>query len=162
MFEIISNNFWLALIVVTCANAAYFKKSSQVYIDADPSLARGYSKLLKGYLIWMNIPWVVMGIGCTVGGVPSVWHYFNPQDGNPYVLAWFGTVFLIWILGTYWIFLKDGAEILVKHPGIIQFRSLMGSKDITNPLVIKLLWLACLLGGFGGVYIMWTQQTPIP
>ncbi len=162
MFEIITNNFWIVLIVVTCANAVYFKKRSQANIDADSSLSEGYSKLFKGYLIWMNIPWVVMGVGCTVGGVPSVWHYFNPQDGNPYVLAWFGSVFLLWILGTYWVFLKGGAETLVRHPGIIKFNSPLGSKDITSPLMIKLLWCVCLLGGIFGVVFMWIQTTPTP
>ena len=162
MFEIITNNFWIVLIAATCANAIYFKKCSKVFVDADPSLSTGYSTLFKGYLIWMNIPWIVMGIGCTIGKVPSAWQYFNPQNGNPYVLAWFASVFLLWILGTYWLFLKGGAETLAKHPGIIQFNTLGGSKDITSPSVIKLLWCACLLGGILGMAIMWTQDIPIP
>lgn len=162
MFEIITSNFWIVLIVVTCANAVYFRIRSQANIDTDSSLAEGYSKLFKGYLIWMNIPWVVMGVGCTVGGVPSVWHYFNPQDGNPYVLAWHGSVFLLWILGTYWLFLKGGAETLVKHPGAVQFTSPLGGKDISSPVMIKLLWCVCLLGGIIGVAMMWTQDIAIP
>lgn len=163
MFKIITNHFWLIAIVATFANAIFYKYRSKEYVQNNPDLAEGYSKLFKGYLIWMNIPWVVMGIGCTVGGIPSVLHFFNPQAGNPYVLAWFGSVFFIWILSFYWIFFKGGAETLVKYPGAIQFHSPMTkSKDITNPNHIKLFWCACLLGGIFGVYMMWTQQIPIP
>ena len=116
-------HFWIVAIVVTCANAAYYKHRSKYYIEANPDLAEGYSKLIKGYLFWFNIPWVVMVIGCTIGGIPSVFQYFNPQDGDPYVLAWFGSVFLIWMLGTYWLLFMNGAEALAKHPGLVQIRT---------------------------------------
>ena len=163
MFEIMTNNFWAVAIIVTCINAVFYKHRSREYIKENPDLAEGYAKLIKGYLVWMNIPWIVMGIGCTVGGVPSVWHFFNPQDGNPYVLAWFGSVFLLWILSVYWIFFKGGAETLVKYPGAIQMHSPMSKgKDITSPAGIKLLLCACLLGGILGVVMMWIQDIPIP
>ncbi|MGD9366823.1 MAG: hypothetical protein PVH87_14070 [Desulfobacteraceae bacterium] len=82
---------------------------------------------------WMNIPWIVMGFGCTVGGVPSVWHYFRPSDGNPFVLAWFGSVFFLWIAGTIWLFFQNGAETLAKHPGAIEFRIGFKRKEVSNP-----------------------------
>ena len=163
MFEIMTKYFWVVAIIGTCANAFFYKMRSQEFIKADPSLADGYSKLIKGFLIWLNIPWIVMGIGCTIGGVPSVFHFFNPQEGNPFVLAWFGSVFILWILGSYWIFLKGGAKTLVKYPGAIQAHSPFSkSKDLSSPAAIKLFWCACLFGGIFGVYMMWTQQIPMP
>ena len=56
-----------------------------------------------------------MGIGCTVGGVPTVFHYFQPRDGNPFVLAWWAVFFALYIIGAYWIFFSNGAHILTKY-----------------------------------------------
>lgn len=155
MFAILFKYSWVMFIVVTCINAAIYKIRSKSHVDANPDLAAGYAKLIKGYLLWLNIPWVIMGVGCTIGGLPSAFHFFNPQDGNPFVLAWFGSIFMLWILGTYWLFFKKGAEALVKYPGAL-------NHDISSPLVLKLLWCVCLLGGIAGVVMMWTQITPTP
>ena len=155
MFEIISQYFWAVAIVVTCINVAIFKVRSTRHIQANPKLAKGYSKLLRGYIIWMNIPWVVMGIGCTVGEIPTFWHYFRPKDGNPYVLAWFASVFLLWIVGTYWLLFRDGADMLAKHPGAFNMKT-------SNPTMIKLFWFLSLAGGVFGMIMMWTLDIPVP
>ena len=161
-FGFVSKYFWMVAIVITGINWLLFKKRARKHIAADNELAEGYAALFKGYLVWMNLPWIVMGVGTTVGGVPSVWHFFRPQDGNPYVLAWFGSVFFLWIAGTFWLFFRNGAETLARHPGAIEFSMGYKRKDITNPLLIKALWLLCLAGGIIGVYMMWTRNIPIP
>src|SRR5437867_2948756 len=89
VFEIMSRYFWAIAIFVTCVNVVSLKRRSRRHIEANPELAKGYATLIRGYLLWMNIPWVVMGLGCTIGGIPAVWYFFRPRDGNPYVLAWF-------------------------------------------------------------------------
>lgn len=124
-------------------------------------LVEGYAVLLKGYLIWMNLPWVVMGIGCTVGGVPTVLHFFRPRDGNPFVLAWYCTVFIIWAGGTFWLFLRNGAEELARHPGLIEFRYGFKKKDIASPVLIKVLWLVMLAGGIIAFVAVWTHDIPV-
>jgi len=161
-FDLISKYFWLLAIIVTVINWLIFRKRAQKYIEENPQLAEGYAVLFRGYLFWMNIPWVVMGIGCTAGGVPSVWYYFRPRDGNPYVIAWFVSVFLLWLFGTFWLFFRDGAEMLTRHPGAMEFRYGLKKKDITNPVLIKLFWLLALAGGVIAVVIMWTSNIPIP
>ena len=162
LFDPVSKYFWLIAIIVTGINWLIFRKRAQKHMKENPQLAEGYAALFRGYIVWMNIPWVVMGIGCTVGGVPSVWHYFRPRDGNPYVLAWFGSVFFLWVLGTFWLFFRDGAETLVRHPGAMEFRYGLKSKDITNPILIKALWLLALAGGIVGVVVMWVMDIPMP
>jgi hypothetical protein len=158
LFNLLSKYFWLVAIVVTVANWLRFRRIAQKYIEKNPQLEQGYTALFRGYLLYLNLPWVVMGIGCNVGGIPSVWHYFRPRDGNPYVLAWFGSVFFLWVLGTFWLFFKDGAEALARHPGLLEF----GYKDITSPLIIRALWLLVLAGGIIGVVVMWSVDIPIP
>ncbi|MCK5306786.1 MAG: hypothetical protein KAJ66_06590 [Candidatus Omnitrophica bacterium] len=162
IFEMIFNYFWAAAIVFTCINVLIYKYHSKKHIQQNPKLTEGYKKLFRGYLFWMNIPWIVMGIGCTVGNVPSIWYYFRPKNGNPYVLAWFGSIIVLWIIGTYWLFLKNGAEIIAKYPGVLIMYFGFKRTEITNPNLIKMFWLLCLTGGIFGLVFMWTMDVPIP
>lgn len=133
IFSILAKYFWLICIIVTGANAIIFKQRSKHPIEQKPELAEGYTTLIRGFLFWGNLPWIVMGIGCTYGNIKSVIQYFNPTDGNPYILAFYGSVFLIWFLGTYWIFFRDGAEMLVQHPGLLNI-------NLSSPLIVKIFW----------------------
>jgi hypothetical protein len=83
--------FWAIAILVTCLNVLFFKGRSKSVIAEDPEALQEFKKLMRGYLFWMNLPWIVMGIGCTIGGVPTVFHYLRPRDGNPFVIAWWVT-----------------------------------------------------------------------
>jgi hypothetical protein len=161
-FSLVSKHFWLVAIIITGINWLMFRKRAQKHIEKNPQLEEGYAALFRGYLFWMNLPWVIMGIGCNVGGIPSVWQYFRPRDGNSYVLAWFGSVFFIWVLGTFWLLFKDGAETLARHPGAMEFRYGLNRKDITNPRLIKVLWLLALAGGIVAVVAMWSADIPVP
>jgi hypothetical protein len=162
LFNVMSHYFWLVAIAVTVINAFIFRQKSKKYIRENPKLEEGYSTLFRGYLFWLNIPWVIMGIGCAVGDVPSVWHYFRPKDGNPYVLAWFVSIFVLWILGTLWLFFRGGAEILSTHPGALTMRYGLGKKEMTNPTSIKFVWLLALAAGIIGVAFMFFMDIPIP
>ena len=154
-FSSLSKWFWFLCIIVTFLNGAIFRFRAKKRIKQNPDLEEGYKKIIRGFVTWGSLPWIVMGIGCTVGGVPSVWHYFNPKEGNPYVLAFFASVFLIWILGGYWILFRGGARELVNHPGILSY-------DIKSPAIIKLIWIVSVLGGIIAVVMMYTQNIPIP
>lgn len=155
IFGLISKYFWIIFIVITLANAITMKIRAKKRIEADPSLKLGYDMIFKGIITWGNIPWVIMGAGIITGRVPTIFHYFRPQDGNPFVIAFYISVFLIWILGTYWLFVKNGAEMLVKHPGIFNY-------DFLSPAMIKLFWILCLAGGVAGVAMMFVMNVPLP
>src|SRR5262249_28329143 len=102
--ELIFHYFWLLCILATCANAAIWWTKGKTYMARNPELLPGYRSLTHGFAFWGNIPWLVMGFGSTVGHVPSLSYYFRPQDRNPYVLAWFLFVIVLWIIGFYWLF----------------------------------------------------------
>ncbi len=155
MPEIFSKWFWLLAIGVTFLNGGIFWVQSRKEVKESPELEDGYRTLIKGFVMWTNIPWVVMGIGCLVGGVPSVFHYFRPRDGNLWVLAFFASVVLLWLLGTFWLFFRGGAEMLAKHPGFFH-------PPVRNPRLIKLFWFVCLAGGVLGVVVMVTLDIPLP
>ncbi len=161
IFILIPKYFWLIAILVTSINCMMFRIRAKKHIAAKPELKDGYATLLRGYLFWMNLPWVVMGIGCTVGRVPSVWYYFRPRDGNPYVLAWFASIVLLWVLGTFWLFFRGGAETLVRYPGVLQAGGGLKSRNIASPVLFKVIWLLALTGGVIAMVTMWILDIPI-
>jgi hypothetical protein len=151
---IIDKTFWLIAIVVTCVNAYFLRSRAATEIARNPELTEGYDQLLKGYLVCLNLPWLVMGMGILLGGTRSVFDYFDPRAGNPYVLAFHVTVFVLWALMIFWVYLGGGAEFLVRYPGVV-------NADIKSPLILKFLFALMLLGGIAGEIAMWTQALPV-
>ncbi len=152
-FALIGRYFWVLAIITTFMNVAIWKRQSRPYIEDRPELAEGYNRLIRNGAVWLNVPWIVMGVGITFGDVPTVWHYFRPQDENPYVLSWFGSIFFLWCAGVYWIFILDGASTLVNHPGSFNFSS---------PTQVKLILILCLAGGVAAVIMMYTMDFTAP
>ena len=147
LFNFFDKWFWAIFILGTILNAAIFWNRARPRIAANPTLYDGYRSLFKGYLFWGILPWVVMGVGCVSGAVRSMFDYFRPRDGNPYVLAFFGVVILEWLLLANWLLVKGGAQKLVDHPGLanVQFKATRG---------VILYWALCQLGGIVGVLWM--------
>jgi len=146
---IVSNWFWLLFIVVSFINAVIFQLRAKEQTRRKPELADGYRKIIRGFLTWANLPWMIMGVGIMIGGVPGIFAYFRPADGNPYVAAFYGSLFLIWMLGTYWIFVRNGAEMLVSHPGLF-------NRDFSSPAAVKLIWLLMVAGGIAVVGVFYS------
>ena len=145
----IFDNAWVLFILVTVFNAFYLKARSQKIIAKQPDLREGYEKLFKGYLIYLNIPWIVMGIGVLFGGVQGVFSFFRPRDGNIFVLAFHASIVILWILSIWWLYFKGGAEFLVKYPGVF-------NRDIKSPILLKTLFGVMLAGGIFGMAVMWS------
>jgi uncharacterized membrane protein len=133
-------HIWILFIAVTVANALALKFRARRHIEANPELAEGYRRLFSGVLFWGNLPWLIVGVGIEFGGVPNVFSYFRPRDGNPFVLAWFTAVIALWLLGFYWIFNQRGAEFLIEHPGLLR-------GEPKSPTVIKFLYCAAVGAG---------------
>lgn len=115
LFNIFARYFWLLCLVISGFN--YFAGERTVGRSGAMSLGRSdEAKILRRrFAIVAALPWVVMGIGMVLGSVPNVWYYFRPQDQNPYVWAWFGTVFLVAIVFAWWGFFRDGAAKVIRH-----------------------------------------------
>ncbi len=158
-FNFISQYFWLFFIGFTIANALIWRFHARRFIAADPTLESSYRRLIRGYLIWLNIPWLVMGASILGRGVTSLWDYFRPQDGNPHVVLWFTLVLFIQLAGIYWIFAKSGAEELERHPGWAQI--LVGPLHMKAGS-IKLLSLLIFASFPAAVYIFFTMDVRIP
>ena len=159
--QFIFKYFWAAAFIITCINVIYMKRLSIKYIDNDPESIADYNKIVKWALFWMNLPWIVMGIGCTIGNVPTMFHFFRPRDGNPFVLAWFAILFFLYALSIYWIFFCEGAERLAKY-GLVRYNAPGKSGSISNPTIVKLIFILCLSGGLIAAIAMCTIDIPIP
>jgi hypothetical protein len=144
--SVIFRHTWVLFIGVMCANAAVWWSRARREISRQPELEEGYRSLIRGWLIFGNIPWVVMGTGIVFGGVPTVFHYFDPRNG-PFVIAFYVSIVVLWILTAYWVFLRGGAETLIRHPGLLNLPS-------QDPRVVKLLLLLSLAGGVAGLAMM--------
>ncbi len=139
---------WILFILVTCINGLLMKARFTKIVERNPELQEGYDRLVKGYLICFNIPWVIMGLGMLLGGVPGTFSYFRPRAGNPFVISWYIAVVILWLLAIWWIYFRGGAEFLVKYKGVF-------NQDIRSPALVKIYIGLMLLGGVFGMYFMW-------
>jgi hypothetical protein len=130
---------WIAFIVFTCLNAAVWWRRGQRQIAEDPRLAEGYGRLVRGLIVFGNIPWLVMGAGIMSGRVSGMDDFMRPP-ANPFVLAFDLTVVGLWIALARWVFWRNGAEELAEHPGLMN----LGGH---GPTAIKWLVGACLASG---------------
>ena len=140
-------------IAVTVANALILRVRSRRHIRERPELAEGYQRLFYGVLFWGNLPWFVMAIGIELGGVPDMFAYFRPRNDNPFVLAWFGIVIALWLLGFYWLFARRGAEFLVEHPGLLR-------GEPKSPNMVRFFYCLMVAGGIAGLYFIFFAGVP--
>jgi hypothetical protein len=109
-FALIGKYFWLMIIGVAVAN--YFLADrfgdSGAEEGVDGALRRKYLGWFWGLSI---VPWLVMGYGQVVGGVPNVWALFRPQDRNPHVWAVYASILAVYAIVVYWVLFRDGARI---------------------------------------------------
>jgi hypothetical protein len=144
-------HMWMLFVAVTAANALGVWRRSRSVIAARPEKADGYQQLIRGVLFWGNLPWLVMGLGIELGAVDSVFAYFRPMNGNPYVLAWFVVVISEWLLGAYWIVTRRGAEFLFEHPGLLQ-----GEPE--SPAAIRTGYCLIIAGSTLGLFLMFMMD----
>ena len=142
----IFKHVWILFIVVQSLNGLFWWNKAQEEIKTDTTLLPGYKKLIRGWLIYGNIPWVIMGAGILSGSVNSVFQYFNLRNGM-FVILFYISIIVLWIAGSYWVFFKNGAAELVKLPGLLRPR-------IKDPNIIKTYFVLATLGGVIALAVM--------
>lgn len=138
MEPVLFQHFWVILIVVTVINGYMWWSRMQETIRNKPELAAGYRRLYHGFLLWGNIPWVLMGLGILSGQVAGVFEFLRPDNGNPFVLIWYAAMGGLLVLGTYWVYFGGGAEILERHPGMYMVPQWSANK-------IRLWWIGVVI-----------------
>lgn len=151
--------FWVLGIFGTVVNAVIFKSRSKKYSVELPERKSGYDKLFKGMLLFGNIPWLIMGFGIIFGFTDGVFDYFNPRLMNPIVLFFHLVIVILLILSAWWIYFYRGAEFIEEHPGFFQVKVLFSR---INPSAKQIKWFfpLTLIGGIGGMILMWVIDIP--
>lgn len=151
-------HFWIMFIIVTIANGLIWKSRSKKYVSENPALKDGYDSLIKGWFIYGNIPWIIMGVGMVTGTTQDMFEFFNPRQRNPIVIIFFLSIITLWIRGSYWIYFNGGAEKLVNHPGM--FTQTEKGNEKFEIMKVKLMWGLGILGGIFGFIMMWNMDFP--
>ncbi|NVJ61537.1 MAG: hypothetical protein HWE27_14170 [Gammaproteobacteria bacterium] len=157
--KLILEHIWVAFILATIINALIAKLRAKDMIKNDPSLESGYNKLFWGMIIYTNIPWIIMGVGNLTGYTNYIFEYFHPRTLNLAVLAFHGSILILWLLSIYWVYFNHGAEMIERHPGFFRISGPTGSFDVTAKQV-KLFLPLLLLGGVIVFAAMWLDAFP--
>lgn len=159
MIEVLFKYLPFAIILATCGNAFILQIRAKKYIQQNPDLRKGYRTISKTLLTYGNIPWLIMLIGNLSGLTQNIFEYFNPKTLNPLVLCFHFSIVMLWILIARWVYIKDGAEFMEKHPGLLQRSSLKGRTNMTAKQIKRSLPIM-LLAGVIGMLIMWILEIP--
>ncbi len=159
-FDVIVGRYaWLAFLLFTAAVLWPSRKLHDRLTD-EPTFADADREIRRKVFLWMSVPWLVMGLGQLVGGVPSVWHFLDPRHGGPWMLAFFLSLFALWIASAYWIFFRDGATAIADHQLMVA-HGLRGPIELT-PNKVKLFFALSLAGGVVAVVLMFTGAFSVP
>jgi hypothetical protein len=158
VFHLLSEYFWMVCLAFGAFN--YWKARSTADATATGETNTQKTTYLKRFAIAANLPWVVMGVGQMSGFTPTVWHYFRPQDGNPFVLAWLAAIFCLSAAYAWWVLFAGGAE-------KVRDLELLGAigQHSTKPQSIRAIKLFAVLGVV--IVPVWillaiSQNAPLP
>ena len=95
-----------------------------------------------------------MAIGDLSGMTYDIFEFFFPGDMNPIVLIFHASIIFLWILSGWWIYFKNGAEFLERHPGLLRTS---GFGENITAKQLKIIFPFVILGGIFGMVLMWTN-----
>ncbi|HVK56448.1 MAG TPA: hypothetical protein VM532_15655 [Burkholderiales bacterium] len=103
-FRLLSEYFWLIALSFSAFN---YRKARGAIATSQASKGAIY---LQRFALCASLPWVVMGLGQILGFTPTIWHYFRPQDGNPFVIAWLAVILVLTCAYAWWVLFAGGAQ----------------------------------------------------
>src|ERR1700722_1512027 len=167
-FNFIGHYFWLVCLGFSAYGYVLGVRSLASKDSTDPRASAGAVVLRRWFAVAGAVPWVVMGWGILIGGVPNVWSFFRPQDRNPYVTAWFATLFIIAFGFAFWVFILEGAEkVVVLQP--VEFKwyrtGLRGTTQGTVELTVGRVKLFAAIGPFwiaAWTWLVSLMDAPVP
>jgi hypothetical protein len=168
LFHLIGRYFWALGLFFSAYHYVLGMRALASRSPSDPRASLAAVSLRRWFAVAGALPWVVMGWGIHVGGVPNVWYFLRPQDQNPYVLSWFGTIFAITLWFAFWVFFLEGAEkIVVLEP--VEFKwyraGFRGTTSGTVELTVSRVRLFAAIGPIWiafCTYVFSVTNAPLP
>ncbi|MDD5335942.1 MAG: hypothetical protein PHS32_19585 [Rhodoferax sp.] len=158
IFNFVSRNFWLLALGFALFNfVVAHRAASRQSTEASVLEAVAY---VRKFALASAIPWVIMGVGQLSGATPTVWQYFRPQDGSPFVLAWLASIFVLSCVFAWWALFANGAEVVAKY-NLMTVLGQRGTK-ISSVRSIKLFALLGVLVFPVWVYMAVSMNVPLP
>jgi hypothetical protein len=98
--------------LVTTLNGFIIKiKGDKIFVTGSEEYEK-YRKFLLGYIIVLNIPWIVMGIGVIGGWMSTMFDVFGDIRNNIFVMTWWILTLIMTGIIAYWILFKRGGEFI--------------------------------------------------
>jgi hypothetical protein len=168
LFSFIGRYFWAVCTAISAYHYVMGMRSLGSKDATDPRASEAAIRLRRWIAMGTAFPWIVMGWGILVGGVPNIWYFLRPQDRNPYVLAWFATIFASTLYFAFWVFFLEGAQkVVVLQPLEVKWyrRGFRGKTQGTVELTVRRVKLFAALGPIWIVfctYLMSLMDSAVP
>ena len=145
-YPFVLRHVWLLFVLVTCVQAVIWRQRAQSRIVVDRRLDTRFRIFIRIWLVYANLPWLLLAGGVLCGLVPDSIKALNARTGPVAALAYI-TIVLLWVAIFEWLFFQGGAETLLAYPGVfdIPFR---------RPWTVKLWFLFCLSAGVTGACLL--------
>ena len=147
--ELLIKHAWAMFIGVTILNAFFLKFRTKKYVAENPELEAGYNSYVLGWLVFGNIPWLIMMVGDLGGFTQNTFDFFAPQEMNPIVILFHSAIIVQMLILMWWIYFRKGAEFLEKHPGLLQNSGMKGNGHVTAKQVKIFAPLVLIMAIFG-------------
>lgn len=149
--KILDNHPWTILLIVVLISALIFAFRFSRYTIEKPHLKKGYNQLLVGYLIVGLIPTLIVFLADFIDGI----NFKKNTEFNYWSLSLQIYGLVISLVGLLWVFLRNGAEFLSNHPGLLRFKFVIVRDNITSVFWIKSIFSLISLSIFTVVILKW-------
>ncbi len=160
VFGYIDQYFWVLCLALAGYQYLGARRRVLSTLQRIPGKSRAALAYLRWYIWGTAFPWVVMGCRQLSGSTPTIWYYFRPQDGNPYVLAWVAVLLLTARLFACWVFLADGARKIVD----LKLIRIFGSRGNPSASTFRIKFFAALgpLFVLLWIFVAASMDAPLP
>jgi hypothetical protein len=145
-FPLVLRQAGLLFILVACVQGAIWRKRARSRIVLDPELDSGFRTFVRVWLIYGNLPWLLLGGAVLCGALPPPLNSLDPRH-SPYAGLILITIVLLWVATFEGLFFRGHAEVLLTYPGVFDV-------PLNRPWAVKLWFLICLSGGITGVILL--------
>lgn len=112
--QIIFKYFWLIAVLVGVVNHVIIRSRVQKLVENQPDLEQDAPTVLNGYLLFMTVPFLLVGMVQLIGGFESPMFLYDRNLGNPFALIADGIILFCLGVLAYWVYLRDGAQTLIR------------------------------------------------